>query len=277
MQIHVFSPTDIYYNQSEDFERLIWKNPLLGLGLPKTVAMVGAEAHKALGDAAMEKKRYVAAERAYTAALKTTLSPGPLLITLRLNRSLARLKIGLHRSALRDAKFILSLQTDQLSKAFRSKALFRGALASYKLQLWNESGALFKELDALGVEGLKQGKEGLEKVAERKKEALTGVYDWISLYDASQTKGRDLDVADYISPKLVVQDISCQGRGLVAKRDIESGELLMLVRPFAAVTPEEVKNARPDVATLNLHAEATVDWPAQSLLTQKIAMRFVHR
>lgn len=54
------------------------------------------------------------------------------------------------------------------------------------------------------------------------------------MYVASQGTPR-LDVADYVSTAIRVEAREGRGRGLVVNRDIETGTLLMCVRPFASV------------------------------------------
>jgi hypothetical protein len=96
------------------------------------------------------------------------------------------------------------------------------------------------------------------------------VYDWLSLYKAS-LENPNVDLADYISPSLVITETSDTGRQYTAKRAIKRGELLLMVKPFA-VTKADVKKKAQRLVYANLHNDSP-EWPTKALLTHRISWR----
>lgn len=192
-------------------------------------------------------------------------------LALRLNRCHARLKTGLWRSSLADARSLLKLDRAALPLAQREKALFRAATAEYSLQLWERAKARFAELLACNPNS-KEAKDGLDRVASRIKESKTGSYAWESLFIESQTNPA-LDIADWILPDLRIEDRRGRGRALVANRAIQAGQLLMMCKPLASCSYADVLDGR-DMACANLHSE-NLEGTAQAHLTQTIARRLM--
>jgi uncharacterized protein YciI len=129
--------------------------------------------------------------------------------------------------ALEDASAALSFATQA---AVRDKALYRAASARYALGLWTDARETFLRLPPSSPERAL----GVARCEKRLREVETGEFDWLGMYVASQGTPR-LDVADYVSTAIRVEAREGRGRGLVVNRDIETGTLLMCVRPFASV------------------------------------------
>lgn len=208
------------------------------------------EEHKVAGNGYLAKGWLVAAELAYSAGLRA--ADGTPHVALRLNRAAVRLKLGLFRSALADATAVLSLHHSTYPEAQLEKALYRASSAAYGLQLWDAVEAHYQELAEIGS---KEGAAGLKRVAERRKEAETGVYDWPALYAASQTDP-NLDAADSFSDAVHVEAIPGKGRGLVVDRPVRAGELLIMSRPLASAHPREMTTGH-DVTVLNIIKSST--------------------
>lgn len=270
--IRIDSPTDfVFLHEQTNLKGLTWSRPFLPVfSEPSERSQpsleVNTDACKMLGDKLLKDGYFLAAERAYTIGL--SLDPRP--VALRLNRAFVRLKAGHYRGALQDARFILSLDRTSYPSAQLEKAFYRAASAEYALQLWAFAESSFKELVS-AFPTSKEGKEGLVKVSKRRHEAATGVYDWLNLYKAS-LENPNVDLADYISPNLVITETSDMGRQYTAKRAIKRGELLLMVKPFAVVTKADVKKKSQRLVYANLHNDSH-EWPTKALLTHKITRR----
>lgn len=262
--VRVDSPTDVVFlNEERDLAGLEWKSPAVSQRPPS----LGAEEYKVLGNGFLAKGWLVPAERAYSEGLR--LEPDH--VPLRLNRSQARLKFGLYRSALSDAKFVLALDRSTYPPAQLEKALFRAASSEYALQLFEPAQKRYRELVQL-FPASKEGRAGLDKVAARIREAETGEYDLEGLFISSQ-KNPHLDVADYTHPDLAIEGRKGRGRGVVASKSIRVGSLLMLAKPFASCYDDECKGDAIS-ACLNLHNDSP-EGSAQGHLTKKIAKRLL--
>lgn len=78
--------------------------------------------------------------------------------------------------------------------------------------------------------------KGLSKTKAGAQQSRTGQDSYELLYRSS-LRNLSNRTADYTSPSLLVMEI--KGRGLVTKKAVKAGELLMLANPFASVTAKD--------------------------------------
>lgn len=188
--------------------------------------------HKLRGTLELSLSNLPLALHHYTLALLLS-SPTPsLLIPLHLNLAFTHLRIGTSpRLALSSALKALDLGAEG---AQREKAVFRAAQAYYSLELWDKAGEMLERME----KGGREREEWLVKVERRKKERDGAEFDWCGMMVGGV--GGDGKVADFVGPVKVVEMKEGKGRGLIAARDIEEGELVMCVKPFASVLEEEL-------------------------------------
>ncbi|BGP34114.1 hypothetical protein JCM10296v2_005929 [Rhodotorula toruloides] len=130
---------------------------------------------------------------------------------------------------LHDSSFVLKQLDEGVAgpSQARLKATLRLARAfegMRHLTLALEHFAKVIELDA----GSKEGAEGKKRIERKMRETNKGEYDWRELEKQAKTNLR-LDVGNFVGTvKLVKMEGRGGGRGVVATRDIEAGELLIV-------------------------------------------------
>ena len=183
---------------------------------------------KAVGDGHFKSKEYWPAVVAYSRALQLDPTSTP----LRLNRALARIRLGLPSASLRDLRSVLS--SDTLSAADKLKASYRSAQAEYASGRYDIAKEFYEECLKLDQDSL-EAKLGVEKCHDRLQEQKTGNYRWDELFDQTlrATNLLSLDVSDFIGPiKVAPVPNRGGGRGVLATRDIEVGELLVNINSY---------------------------------------------
>jgi hypothetical protein len=174
---------------------------------------------KELGNQHFKSKQFFAAVIAYTFGLRQSPS-----VDLRLNRALAYLRLGNFTAALGDAKD--ALQSPSLDKNSKLKALYRAAQSSYGRGDYASAieyygGCLVEDVNAVDA------KLGIKRCGQRIKEQ-TGQYDWMDIFEQQRFKSPRLDVSEYQGPiKVVSMKNRGGGRGVIATRDIKTGEVLV--------------------------------------------------
>lgn len=171
---------------------------------------------------------------------------------MRLNRSLARIRLGHYSASLRDLNSVLS--SDNLSTADKLKGLYRSAQAEYASGRYDAAKQYYE--GCLGVdENLVDAKTGIQKCVDRLQEQQTGVYRWEELYDQTLRAKSVLsfDISDFVGPvKVAPVPNRGGGRGILATRDIEVGELLLVSKAIANGPPN---NQEGILIALNFHAK----------------------
>ncbi|BGP10157.1 hypothetical protein JCM10049v2_006040 [Rhodotorula toruloides] len=183
---------------------------------------------KALGNKYFVAKKDLLAVKAYTDGLAHTLSPEVSLL-LRLNRSQAHLRLENFASAYHDSSFVLKQLDEGISgpPQARLKATIRLARAFEGMRHLTLALEQFGKVIKLDT-GSKEGAEGKKRIERKLRERDTGGYDWRELEKLAETQTR-LDVGDFIGPiKVVEMQGRGGGRGVVATRDIEAGEVLLV-------------------------------------------------
>ena len=150
---------------------------------------------------------------------------------LTLNRSAAYLTWGRFDAAANDAVTVLEIKPSNV------KALSRAARAYYQLRNYDLSLKYFERLFGLDSSCEKE----LIMCRQRLKEESKGDYDWGMLRKLARPVR--LDVADYINRDAIeITFISKEkGRGVIAKRDIPPGTVLIVCKAFVISFAEEVK------------------------------------
>jgi tetratricopeptide (TPR) repeat protein len=206
---------------------------------------------------------------------------------LLLNRSQTFIKLERFSFALADAEHALSLiesiptsstssssnGIDPLSPtlsaadviALKEKALSRKAKALYSLRRWQLALEVYRQLLSISPH-LSDAQTGISSCQSRLSEASGGsCFDFPSLYRLSLQQHHSKeggtakmgDVADYVGPvKVAPIEGKGGGRGLVATREIQPGEILLAVRAPALVSQSEIpKRLSPRLVSLNLEED----------------------
>ena len=219
--IRIDSPSDIVFLNLGD---PMLKNVNWATGIRKHPLLAHSSVGwKEIGDRHFRSQRYFAAIIAYSNSLQ--LDGGS--VAIRLNRSLARLRLEHYEASLRDLRAVLA--SNGLSIGDQIKALHRSAQAEYGLEHFEEAKALHERCLSLKP-ALEEAVAGVVKCTQRLHEQSLGAYDWTSMFD-SVSRSASLgacDVANYIGPiKVGPMPSRGGGRGMFATRQIEPGELLV--------------------------------------------------
>lgn len=181
------------------------------------------------GNEHMNNVDYEWAVKAYSDALALEPTPEERLV-LALNRAQAHLQADNYASCHRDASIVLAYLAQGVTgpPSAEKKARYRRASALRKLRRFDralEEYARVLDMD-LDQDGALLGRAAVQIALE---ESRSGVYDWDRLdpYEISDG-GRRLTIGDFFGPIKVVDMPQRQGgRGVVATRDIQAGELLL--------------------------------------------------
>ena len=144
---------------------------------------------------------------------------------IKLNRSLANLRLGKYDQAIEDA--------GELTTTFQrsEKGFYRAARALYELRRFQESqDALLSLLAA--YPNCNEAKEELSRTNLRLAEQNSGHYDFSLMYNKSKSSPPHLDCATYLGPTEIGPSRG-RGRGMFVTRDVKVGELLLCEKAFA--------------------------------------------
>ncbi|OBZ76732.1 Tetratricopeptide repeat protein 12 [Grifola frondosa] len=237
--VRVDSPTDIVFIEPRDpiLRDITWRTRLqtVSLAIPDSV-----EGWKERGDAYFKASEWLPAAIAYSRGLRLNSEA----VVLRLNRSEAFLRLRYYSGALCDMRYVL--QSADIPEGFLHKALFRGAKAEYARG--NFDAALASFLRCLEIRPEEQSLiDWISRTRSRQVES-TGQYDWVSLFRMAR-EDIHLDVADYQGP-VKVRPMAHRGggRGIVATKNVEVGELLLVSKPFIAIYDSDVPKGETFIA-----------------------------
>lgn len=176
---------------------------------------------KVVADRHFKAGEYFAATVAYSYALCRSSR----LHKLRLNRSLAHLRVGNFAAALRDAQ--VALENPEITQDERVKALYRSAQAEYGQEHYENAKALYQKCLDISPE-LKDAQSGILNSERRIQEQSTGAYDWARIFVESKSESWKSDISEFVGPvEIADMDHRGGGRGVRATRDIKPGELLV--------------------------------------------------
>jgi tetratricopeptide (TPR) repeat protein len=177
---------------------------------------------KSVGDQHFKAKEFYGAIAGYSLALQLN----PSLVSVRLNRALANLRAGRNLQTIEDSRFVLT--DEQLPSVDRVKALYRCAQAMYAEGKYTAAKKWYSKCVSIDST-LEDAIKGVQRSDSRIKEQTTGIYDWGFLFEQEMNSpSTQIDMAEFQGPieKRPMENRG-GGRGIVASRTIEPGELLV--------------------------------------------------
>ncbi|OSD04617.1 hypothetical protein PYCCODRAFT_1363850 [Trametes coccinea BRFM310] len=247
--LRVDSPTDIIFvaRNSPLLQNVSWRTGVAVAGFRSLPAT--ADAWQQRGNDHFKASQWFLAAFAYSHALVLDHNAIP----LRLNRAEAYLRQRYYTGALYDAQQVLA--EVGVSDTFADKALLRVAKARYGRQEYNLAQEAFVRYKNKHV-GDSSVDSWLDRCRARLRESSTGIYDWPSLFRTAQRKIR-LDAADFVGPvKVRRMKHRGGGRGVVTTKDVKTGELLIVTKPFASVYAPDLPTDQL-IVTLDLISKTT--------------------
>lgn len=243
---------------------------LKGLQLPRQHLSASADDLKAQGNKHFSRGQFLQAAISFSQAIEVHVEElNAVFATCLLNRIACFLKLEHFGRARDDAAYLLEtpLVLSLLSAAQVEKLHYRFCSALYRIGSYDKSlsaseRALSLFPDSVGLKDLRIQAE------QRIKEQQNGQYDWSAIY--SSLAKTPVDIADFCTPAIQVQQIQGKGRGLVATSDIQPGQLLMVANPVATATGRDPIN----VQALNLSLE-NVDSPEQTRLPSSVMQKML--
>ena len=254
---------------------------------------------KSIGNKAFQAQRWHVAREAYSwslAILPTSDLDSPtttLRATLLSNLALTNLKLSLPSSSRLNCLSALRLFPSSVFSSpatpLERKLLYRLSLALYSLEKFADCISTLEPLTLNSTSTSFPSPPGpdsvrlLSQARSRLLEQTQASYDFSSMYRQAQNgKEVQLDVADYFArDTFEVKQIKGKGKGLVAKRKIERGELLMVCKPVASAgslksygVEEKLKQAGSErkrtqfLAGVNLWTKTEDPWPVNEVISR---------
>jgi tetratricopeptide (TPR) repeat protein len=208
---------------------------------PTALAAKTARECKEEGNAALKQQDLLLAHANYTQGLRLVPTDGAakedLAYDLFRNRAHVNLLLNRPDEAKADALASLTDLKDQKHKDLDSKAYFRAGCAAYNLGEFQEAKRFFKEQQRL-TPGDKNATGRLLKTELRLQEQATGVYDFKKI-KAGLSMARPRVDATSFTRNAKIGKSPGRGRGLVATRDMDSGEIILCEKAFCVVWGHE--------------------------------------
>ncbi|KAL8287631.1 hypothetical protein RQP46_003489 [Phenoliferia psychrophenolica] len=257
--VRVDSPTDLVrlFPSSPFLKGLNWPSPPPGSASSRTALQLKDE-----GNRLFALRKWRAALEPYSLGVDLE-PPGKLAGILRSNRAATYLKLEMPGAALRDCDAALADPALDAEAPLRRKVLFRAASAEYQLQRFSAANSRLETLLDLYPEDA-DAMDLYRRTQVRLVEATRGEFDWPFLFEAARTS-TTLDIASFTGSMMEPVEISGRGRGLVATRDIERGELLLVAKPFAMGAADRTRKkytVGANLFTSTVDPYATVDLAA---------------
>ncbi|KAJ5692599.1 TPR domain protein [Penicillium macrosclerotiorum] len=170
--------------------------------------------------------------------------------TIKLNRSLAHIQLGLFDAALEDL--------GDIPKAHKlyEKALYRKALALYSLSRYQETWNVLA-LCCNEYSNNEAAKALLIRTIARVKELTSGKYAFAKMQlQVSKSLRAPSDHATHVGA-IAMRSTKCWGRGLFTTKEIKVGDLLFCERAFEylCLHADEIKKTRPPTNSAIISAE----------------------
>lgn len=212
--IRVDSPTDIVIQSYPDVDS------------NKSVEELIEEGNKAFG-----KSYLYPAIRFYSQAIEKSNKTSS---RAYLNRSQAYLRLEKNYSAFQDSQ-----QAAKLDKN-NDKAYFRIGKSAYLLRKFEIALESYETCFKLNPKNTEVEIE-IKKTKERINESKTGNYNFQALYEQFfKRENLYMDIADYMSNKIMITDVKNKSKGVVATEFIKKGTLLMASKAAVAVFHNKV-------------------------------------
>ena len=142
------------------------------------------------------------------------------------NRAAAYLELDMFIEALNDARESSEIEPSE-------KAFFRMGRALYEMRQYSDAAECFNKCLDINSKNNNAAKE-VKRCEARIHESRTGEYDIKALVEQADAGVKRLDVGDYVSPDIEIQDIPNMGKGYVALKDIKRGTLLVASKAACA-------------------------------------------
>ncbi|RPD66941.1 hypothetical protein L227DRAFT_515885 [Lentinus tigrinus ALCF2SS1-6] len=260
--VRVDSPTDICFvvPGSPLLDGVTWRT---GATVPRSPTLpTTLDAWQQHGNNYFKASQWFLAAFAYSQGLAIQ----PDAAVLFLNRAEAYLRMNYYSGALCDAQRVLS--TEGTPDAHVGKAVFRLAKAHYGRGEYAASQQSFVQWKNAHTDD-SAADTWIERCRARQTEQSTGHYDWPSLFRTAKQKIR-LDVADYTGA-VEIRTMAQRGggRGVVATKDVQAGDLLMVTKPFVSVYASDLPRDRV-VVTLDLISNMSKERTDAALLARII-------
>ncbi|KAM5535476.1 hypothetical protein V8D89_010813 [Ganoderma adspersum] len=225
--IRVDSPTDIIFVMpgSPLLHGIAWQT---GPTVPRSpTEPTTLDAWRQRGNAYFKSSQWFLAAWAYSRGLVVD----PDATVIHSNRAEVYLRLNYFSGAAADAQQVLA--TDGIPDALSDKTTFRLAKAEYGRGEYDAATGHFTWWQGRHPED-DAAAPWIQRCQARETERQTGQYNWVSMF-RNAVKEIRLDVADYVGPMEVSRMMSRGGgRGVVATKDIHTGELLLVTKPFAS-------------------------------------------
>ncbi|PIL37354.1 transcription factor [Ganoderma sinense ZZ0214-1] len=225
--IRVDSPTDIVFvvPDSPILHNVAWQT---GATVPRSPAEPATlDAWRQRGNAYFNSAQWFLAAWAYSRGLVVD----PDATVVRSNRAEVYLRLNYFSGAAADAQQVLA--TDGIPDGLSDKTTFRLAKAEYGRGEYDAAVGHFTRWQECHLKDAVAA-PWIQRCQARQAEKQTGQYNWVSMFREAEKEIR-LDVADFVGPMEVSQMMGRGGgRGAVATKEIKTGELLLVTKPFAS-------------------------------------------
>ncbi|KIO27491.1 hypothetical protein M407DRAFT_73166 [Tulasnella calospora MUT 4182] len=264
--LRVDCPSNVIWLEPDD-KKLVGVKWKTGDHVPNSPRMPSTEeGWKKQGNGHYQNGRHIPAAVSYSRGLKRF----PASSVLRLNRAMAYLQLQYYGAALWDCEAVL--EHKELPNSLKSKALYRAAQALYGTGNWDEAELRFTAMAAEYPAEATGCQIWIQKCRDRRSEATEGKYNWVTAYKAAQAKPCKMDLADFTGPvKVVSLPSRGGGRGVVAKRDIKFGELLVVSKAFVSCSMDD--SANPETHTIINLITNRMDKGYRAVTATKVAER----
>ncbi|KAI0772144.1 hypothetical protein BD413DRAFT_475161 [Trametes elegans] len=226
--LRVDSPTDIVFvpRTSPLLRDIHWRSGVKVVGDPTAPPTIDWQQR---GNEYFKSSQWFLAAFAYSHCLATD----PDALAPLLNRAEAYLRLKFYSGAIHDVQQAFSKAG--VTSVLAGKALLCLSKARYGRGDYSEAQHDFSRWKCRHAGDRDDADCWIARCQARLLERQTGVYNWASLFRMAQRKIR-LDVANFFGPTEVRRlERRGGGRGVVASRDLKTGELLLVTKPFASV------------------------------------------
>ena len=208
---------------------------------------------KERGNLYVNSQNWLKAINCYTEALNFHVDEG-LHRDLLSNRAQTYLMIGEYQKALIDATAALEIDSTHV------KSIVRQAKAFFGLEQYNESAKCWAAADV--------DKKEKEKALAFANQSENGIYDWDKIFQqVKKDINSEISCATFFSKDLIIQAIAGKGKGVICRKDISKGSLL-LVEPALGVS----KDTNNHGFHVNF-ANKRMDMDYQNSLLEKLMIR----
>lgn len=231
---------------------------------------------KIAGNIALSRKDFIKAVRHYTMGISLCKSSQrDVRQHLLRNRALVNIYLGRYQQAREDAlASIIQHQQGVAASDARTldtKAYFRAARASYHLAQFDEARRYLDKALILSP-GDSDILRELNQTQARISESQHGEYDFDALSRSTQHGKPRIDAANFVSNTEIKNFGDSRGRGLIATKDIQMGELVMCEKAFCAAFAHDVL----DHAHVNLIANSHLQ-QVSSYRTARLTPMAIHK